>query len=1223
VASTFLSRPSGKSSQRGAGLAAFGKHPGWDDHIQDQGLENDKLVEIRRLLYTEGVGPNIDSGAWDRLDDAQRLPGFAHVFAWFTGDGLFIGRLWSSVDGKGRSKYPMIVVAQVSGVSAAWALREILPRLEQLEGKCKAATTATDVKNVLDLEREKLRALVADAPQAGNEYEETAETLRALAGRKEWGDDSVGLRRVLYAIDREMAMFRATESRGRSRVLDDQPQHFRAPACAEGHANSILAWRGVGVRELAPGTPTLIFRSIERGIVDFIVGEPTASQLFALRANERGLPFASDVPYSIDETFRTAADAKIVLWKSGDTASPALGVPPASTKSTTRMPLPPPADAASTPAQTAASAAEPQPRKKFNWKLFGGGGAAVLLIVVGILAMSMDGGDGKKKLADAGATKPTDTGATKTPNDDKPKPPDPGANKATPPNPPVVTPVTPPAEGPFADADPRASWDGPTRLDAISASLGTLAKEPLAKGVTEAIEQLDRARAAVAKVRDQAWTKESAASVRADLKAAQTLVAGAESRAAEISLALQTAKAEASRKEDAIKKEEQRLASEKASEKAKMEEADRAAKAKEEEQRLAAEKAKKDQDAEAMAMAEAARKEEAKNAEAAKSALEQRGSKIRTLLDRAIAMLAMGYGPNEADPDGRTLSATMGDITKLDAVPALENDVAAVRTRLDTLLAISLTEDARKLSAQAEDAASKKLVSEALTAWKRSSSRGAPGSAAAFAEWSDFTSRTARAVASQIQNQARRTQVEVEIGAAVSQAFTRLANSMGPGSDAELEKLLASARAAGVPKDAVEGLQDHARFNAALVDFRKQASVLAAADAGQLRNATEAFMAQAAELKASRNASATALLAELKAAIEAPTDAPPPAAPAGPDPSNSGPATKGWTYQAGEAGVAKYTRADIPGVALEFARVEVPAGGGTKSLYLGTTEMSVAQFSAVFAGAGRGGDVPKILWGAGGDDVLLMPRVWIWGRGGQIVSAETKGGWVSATRLKLTSNAPAGVTETPTLDHPMQNVSFRAAAMCAGLAGCRLPTSGEWKAAAAGQDPKEGANLRDATWKKVHDHLVSQVPEADLSKWVKPFVPPGQAAGADDAVWPTDDGHPWFVPVSTGSQTFKNLIGNVWEYTFEAPDRFAATLEGDAVKAEYAQVRTIGASAVSSPDLVPDREQQVAANDASRRGFPDVGFRMAFEAGVGRPAAPPTFAQRVTRAAGACELVGP
>lgn len=64
---------------------------------------------------------------------------------------------------------------------------------------------------------------------------------------------------------------------------------------------------------------------------------------------------------------------------------------------------------------------------------------------------------------------------------------------------------------------------------------------------------------------------------------------------------------------------------------------------------------------------------------------------------------------------------------------------------------------------------------------------------------------------------------------------------------------------------------------------------------------------------------------------------------------------------------------------------------------------------------------------------------------------------------------PAGLkVDPPSRDHPMQYLSPHAAVLAARLAGCRLPTVDEWTAAGGAVG---GTNLRDASWKRVHDHL--------------------------------------------------------------------------------------------------------------------------------------------------------
>src|SRR5437763_1714149 len=103
-------------------LAAFGKRPGWDDHVE-LGVDTESLAEIRQSLYINGIAANIDAGAWEKLPPDQRLPEFNHSLLHYAPrQGALAARLWSSTDGKGRKKYPLVLCAQGAGLSPHWAL---------------------------------------------------------------------------------------------------------------------------------------------------------------------------------------------------------------------------------------------------------------------------------------------------------------------------------------------------------------------------------------------------------------------------------------------------------------------------------------------------------------------------------------------------------------------------------------------------------------------------------------------------------------------------------------------------------------------------------------------------------------------------------------------------------------------------------------------------------------------------------------------------------------------------------------------------------------------------------------------------------------------------------------------------------------------------------------------------------------------------------------------
>src|SRR5688572_26453987 len=227
-------RKMGAPSGRQIFLAAFGKHPGWDDHVEDLGLESESLVYAKSRLYVQGIGGQIDSGAWEKLDETQRLASFKHIFVWQRGNQVLIGRMWSSSDGKGRTRYPLIVCAHCAGVPADWALAQVLPRLEQIEQACSLTKSAADVRSTLDRHRGELRAALAtidSAPPAPL----TSAIVGDFVNHAAFGPDKEGWFRILHQMDGQMALFAPGRFSAKGDLGGLRAQQVRVPACAASH----------------------------------------------------------------------------------------------------------------------------------------------------------------------------------------------------------------------------------------------------------------------------------------------------------------------------------------------------------------------------------------------------------------------------------------------------------------------------------------------------------------------------------------------------------------------------------------------------------------------------------------------------------------------------------------------------------------------------------------------------------------------------------------------------------------------------------------------------------------------------------------------------------------------------------------------------------------------------------------------------------------------------
>jgi len=285
-------------------LGAFGKHPGWDDHIDDLGLESPQLINAKRIFYVQGMSGNIDSGAWDHLSDEDQLKNFRHVFAFRVGDDLIIGRLWSSSDGKGRKRYPMIVCAHCGGVPMPWAFANVLPMLEKIEAQCIAATSASTVRSIIDHSREELRGLIGRTDAAGRDGADGSSfpnPLATLATRPEMGAELRGLLAILYQVERELAPFRPHSKADRS--MQVAPRHLRVPACAPTADEAMLLWLRFMLTQLDPNTPLCVIDPLDEQFIDLIVGEPTPTQLFCVRASAHKIPLTTEIPYNLDAEF--------------------------------------------------------------------------------------------------------------------------------------------------------------------------------------------------------------------------------------------------------------------------------------------------------------------------------------------------------------------------------------------------------------------------------------------------------------------------------------------------------------------------------------------------------------------------------------------------------------------------------------------------------------------------------------------------------------------------------------------------------------------------------------------------------------------------------------------------------------------------------------------------------------------------------------------------------
>jgi hypothetical protein len=310
-------------SGRYAALAAFGKHPGWDDFIEptesvtreDLGLETNSLNLAKISFYVNGIGGQIDSGAWEKLESAQQLPSFNHLFVWQRSGQILVGRLWSSSDGKGRKKYPMVVCIHFAGVNLAWALKQALPALDQLERGCQKAVSATDVRALLAGMRAYLREAVQSADGRGEYAHLSPETLNQIVHQPTITRE--GFVRVLYQMQSQLGSY-TNRSTGNSL----HPQQLRVPVLGKNPQETFLFWTRFFLTHVDSSFPLLLMLPLNSEWVDVTVGEPGPHEFFCLRASPLAVPLVSEVPYTLDEDFRSRARTFLDGFERGQTSPP-------------------------------------------------------------------------------------------------------------------------------------------------------------------------------------------------------------------------------------------------------------------------------------------------------------------------------------------------------------------------------------------------------------------------------------------------------------------------------------------------------------------------------------------------------------------------------------------------------------------------------------------------------------------------------------------------------------------------------------------------------------------------------------------------------------------------------------------------------------------------------------------------------------------------------------
>jgi hypothetical protein len=259
-------------------VGGFGKHPAWDDHIDDIGVATDTLVHAKQILYSEGIASQLASGAWDEIERSRQAIEFDHRFVWSRGEQSVIGAIWASADRKGRTRFPMTACIQ-SGCDGLAAICLFLTSVEQLGSLCRTAETQEEVRKSFDQVCAEVNGAMFHSKKIhpfGREIQIPENTIvPALVTL------SVGLKNP-----RRPVSGKAGRSSGAS---------FRLPTTSERMNENLEFWSGYIIRHGKADWPYLIIAPVAKSWIDLIVGEPISDDFYCLRANESALPIAAAI----------------------------------------------------------------------------------------------------------------------------------------------------------------------------------------------------------------------------------------------------------------------------------------------------------------------------------------------------------------------------------------------------------------------------------------------------------------------------------------------------------------------------------------------------------------------------------------------------------------------------------------------------------------------------------------------------------------------------------------------------------------------------------------------------------------------------------------------------------------------------------------------------------------------------------------------------------------
>jgi hypothetical protein len=295
-----------------AGVAAVGKHPGWQDFMDRLGIETESMLMAVDLLE-KGILKNYEA-VWGERRDAEDAAEFERrsrtVFEfyllWQRGSQCLVGRVWKSGDRTPtgpRSMYPMTALAHIEAAPNAAMLSAAVRILDKVREKAIATRDPVDVEQILNAARNELRGAVAAAKNSGViplPLEQVEQFKKQLAGA-----DGNGLHDIFYEF-REKSLHAASQA-------DARAGHLRVPAGFDDPATALFFWAEFCAAQLPQDVARLLVLAPDGRHVDIVIGKPEPVDFSFLRYYPAALPLANQIGFSVNAATRAQSEA---FWPS-------------------------------------------------------------------------------------------------------------------------------------------------------------------------------------------------------------------------------------------------------------------------------------------------------------------------------------------------------------------------------------------------------------------------------------------------------------------------------------------------------------------------------------------------------------------------------------------------------------------------------------------------------------------------------------------------------------------------------------------------------------------------------------------------------------------------------------------------------------------------------------------------------------------------------------------